>query len=286
MEQPRIMGALRGKIDVRDYKIDRKLAMAVQYPDTFELSELPPVKNQGSIGSCVAHAVSEILEFHYRAGTKLKLSTNFIYGIHYKLFGTKGPGMYLRDACKIVKDYGDPKEEYCRGNTEVDRVYDIANTSFANELIMDNAKQYRITSYAKVKSDNDIKYALMNHGPVLAAIKWYSKNTASRSTGLLVKNGTYNGSHAIMIYGWNEIGWLCQNSWGTTWGKLGLFILPYDYDIDEAYCLVSGELPDDIDIPDRTKFLNFIYKVINYVINLGVDLYYAFMNFVDKFRKK
>jgi hypothetical protein len=33
-------------------------------------------------------------------------------------FNRKASGMYLRDACKIVKKYGDAKESSIKGNTE------------------------------------------------------------------------------------------------------------------------------------------------------------------------
>lgn len=167
-----VMGALPGKKDIRDYKIKKKVCMAVTYPETYECPNIVKVKNQGPVGSCVAHATSQILEFH-EGGTANdfpKLSTNFIYGIHYKLFGSKGPGMYLRESANIVAKYGDPREDLCRGNNEVEGVYTIAEKAFNNPEVMESAAKHRISSYARVASPTDIKYALMTYGPILAAI--------------------------------------------------------------------------------------------------------------------
>jgi len=43
------------------------------------------------------------------------------------------------------------------------------------------------------------------------------------------------GGHAFALVGYNEIGFLVQNSWGTTWGKDGFATLPYEEWLDSAY---------------------------------------------------
>ena len=75
-----LLGALNPKIDLRDYKI---AAVASEFPDSYSCANLPPIKNQGSVGSCVAHATSSILETLNKTetGTFVPLSTDFIYGM-------------------------------------------------------------------------------------------------------------------------------------------------------------------------------------------------------------
>ena len=110
-------GCLPAKKDLRDYKL---CAANVQqeYPKSFMVSgELPKVKNQGNVSSCCAHATSSILEYFDK--NKHVLSTNFIYGIQKKLFNQNQMGMYLAQACQIVKDYGDMLEKDCKGNNEI-----------------------------------------------------------------------------------------------------------------------------------------------------------------------
>ena len=267
MSEKRVMGCLLGKKDIRDYKIKRKVAMSVNYPEAFECEkQRGKIKNQGSVGSCVAHATSEILEYHTN-GTQ-KLATDFIYGIRNKLFGSTGTGMTLRDACKIVKSYGDPQLSYCPTNTEVTAVFKIAESVFTNEEAMEDAKNHRISSYAQLRNDEDIKYALMNYGPVLACVQWFSDYKISVRDGILHKGVKPSGYHAIMIYGWNEEGWLCQNSWGTGFGQKGLFILPHDYQVAQAYSLVPTESNEDLNIPVRNCVFDLFYKLINWIINL------------------
>lgn len=260
-------GCLPDKLDIRDYKLKKGLSMAVAYPESFECQRGPYIKSQGSVGSCVAHATSEVLEAHNPNGGKI--STNFTYGIHKKLYGTLGPGMYCRDACKIAHEYGVPNYEYCAGNTEVTQVYAIAEEAFAKPEVLENAAKNRIDSFAKLRTVNDIKYALMNYGPVLASITWYSKNKVVN--GILQKDGEKDGGHAIMIYGWNQNGFLMQNSWGLYWGVKGCCVIPYDYQLTDAYSFVpASSMDSDIIIPARNKFVDFVYSIINAILNLFI----------------
>jgi C1A family cysteine protease len=73
-----------------------------------------------------------------------------------------------------------------------------------------------------------------------------------------------------MIYGWNKQGFLCQNSFGKSWGNDGYFILPYDYIIGDARALVDEYNPEEeaLIIPKTNKFLDFWYKILNWFINL------------------
>ena len=260
-DSERYMGAIPSPVDIRDYKFKKAAVkmMAPAYPAQYECPVKTAIKDQGRVGSCVAHSAAEILEYHYTD----KMSTNFIYGIHYDLYGSDGPGMFPREACRIMHDYGDPEYKLCSGNTEVEEVYSIARKAFADKEVMANSKEHRITKYAKVSSINDIKYALMNYGPVLGAIFWYSDNQIV-GNGILRKGSRLEAGHAIVIRGWDLDGWICQNSWGTYWGRKGYFTLPWDYSLIEAYSIIPGQPQDDIETP---KFCTFVYKTVNAVIN-------------------
>ena len=259
-------GCIPDKVDVRDYTISRASVKAQTFPEVFECQKRMPIKYQSGVGSCTAHALATILEYHYT--DNVKLSTNFLYGIHYKLYNSPGPGLRLREALKIASKYGDPEESLCKGNNEIEKVYGIAEDAFNNKATMLNAAKYKIKEYARLTKDNDIKFALLNHGPVLASIIWYSDNKIDKKTGFLKKGKIYKSYHAIVIYGWNEQGWLCQNSWGTWWGKSGKFILPFDYGISDAYSVIPKAIKTtDIKKPARNCFVDSIYKILNNGIN-------------------
>ena len=66
--------------------------------------------------------------------------------------------------------YGDPIYEFCKGNTEVEKVYEIAEKAFKNPEAMESAKNHRASKYVRVVTSSDIKYALMEYGPIMGAI--------------------------------------------------------------------------------------------------------------------
>jgi C1A family cysteine protease len=259
-------GCYLSPVDVRDYKI--ACASSEVLPEKFELDLLPNIKNQGSVSSCVAHASSSILEYHeLAAGRKTKLSTNFIYGIQRFEFAREDTGMFLRDACKIICKYGDMLETDCSGNNEVPKCWDKAEKSLADEDKKTTAEAFRIKSYFSCDSNKAIKKAIMNYGPVLASIKWYDSYQPDLGGVLSTKKSGSSCGHAFMIYGWDEKGFKCQNSWGRLWGKSGRFIVPYEIPIKEARCFVDAE-DTDIIIPKRNSFLDIIYKIFNKILNL------------------
>lgn len=256
------------KIDIRDYKLPKVGVLSL--PSTYICSsKLPVVKDQGYVNSCVAHAISSILEYHDK--TDVRLSTNFIYGIQKKLFGHADEGMYLNDACKIVNQYGDMLLTDCDGNDEVPEAHKIAENAFISDDKLNSAKEFRITSYYNCNSISDTKRAIYKHGPVLGSVKWYNNfkiNEDGELTGTLI--GDY-GYHAILVYGWNEKGFLCQNSWGINWGNKGRFLLPYYIGLAEAKGLIDwthSDSTEELIKPKRNSFLDIIYKLVNILLNL------------------
>jgi C1A family cysteine protease len=175
--------------------------------------------------------------------------------------------MYLRDACKIATEYGDPLLEDCPGNTEVPKCYDIASEALKNDEVMRRAADFKTKSYYSCNTIDEIKYALMNYGPLLASLKWYSDYQVKN--GILVGGASKKYSyHAIVIYGFNEEGFLCQNSWGKLWGNGGRFIVPYSISFAEARGLIDLENDTYVSPPRPNKYLNMLYKAINFIVNL------------------
>jgi hypothetical protein len=70
---------------------------------------------------------------------------------------------------------------------------------------------------------------------------WVTPERLQKNTGetlYLIRrdvNSRALGGHAYALVGYNDIGFLVQNSWGTKWGKGGFATLPYDDWLDSAY---------------------------------------------------
>ena len=165
-----IKGCQLSPVDLRDYKFEESVISAESYPESYEISMKHNIKSQGSVNSCVAMATSTILEYHDSDTTKL--STNFIYGGQNTMYGFPGPGMFLRCACALAQKYGDPKYDLCPGNTEVREVFKASDLAFTDEDVMKDAYKHKLKSYINLHGkEKQIKYALMNYGPVLANVK-------------------------------------------------------------------------------------------------------------------
>lgn len=265
-----LYGVLPEKVDLRDYKVC-SANIDVEYPEEFLLENLPKVKDQGRVNSCCPHATSSILEYH--DGNKTDLSTNFFYGIQKKLCCQLGEGMYLADACKIAKSYGDMTEKDCPGNTEVPECRKVAEASFADYKKRATAKKYKIKSYYSCKSSNDIKYALMNYGPVLCSVYWRERYIVEKDGTVIFNENTMGGLHAIMVVGWNQKGWVFQNSWGTSFAQKGRGIIPFEHGIREAKVLVdetdeSSESDAALVVPaNNTRLSDMFYKLVNLILN-------------------
>ncbi|HEX5015525.1 MAG TPA: C1 family peptidase [Candidatus Limnocylindrales bacterium] len=62
------------------------------------------------------------------------------------------------------------------------------------------------------------------------------KETKQRRTNWVIREGSAPlGGHAFLLAGYNDIGFLIQNSWGESWGRNGYATLPYDDWLDNAY---------------------------------------------------
>jgi C1A family cysteine protease len=253
-------GAIISPPDVRDYRLASTI---LNFPREFEL-EMPPVKNQGSVGSCVAHSIALVMEFYNQKqhNEDIQMSVGYIYGNRVSSLHT-GSGMHTREALKDACAEGSVPYTLFPFNKEVPEILEMVKKEKDN--LFEKAQPYRFTSYVKVSTEEEIKTALYSGYPVVFAIKWY--NDAKVKDGVLTsKQKDYNGSHCMVIYGWDDRGWKFQNSWGKLWGDGGCAILPYDFKITQAFSVID-ELVGDIEIKkpfkSKTKFGKWVVRQIN-----------------------
>lgn len=269
MEQTQFgMGLLPPKYDARDYA----LAASVRYdnlPQQFDLGIIA-IKNQGSKPTCAAHAMSELIEYHYyHTDNKQykKFSTEFIYGSRDDDM-YMGNGMYLRETLKIAQKKGDVFYEDLPGNNDVTQA--VENVRVRKMSLLPKAYPHRISTYYSISSINELKYALFHHGPVLAGMKIYDHASWANNTYRYTTNDTWSG-HAVLIMGWNEQGWIVQNSWGVLWGDKGRFYIPYSTNFNDVFMEVYGVTDDinEVSEPAQEKMcIKLFYPIINWFKNL------------------
>ena len=253
----------KSSYDIRDYTIKAKS----QFPTSFSLDNLPSIKNQGLKPTCVAHALSSVVEYHHMRQHNIQssFSTEFIYGMREE-GQYDGDGMFVRNALDNLLKYGDVYEEDCKGNHNVKQA--MENVSKNIDTLKELAYAHRISGYYKIKTADEIKTALMKHGPVVACMDINVFHILINDVYTYNPKSKLNEGHCIFIYGWNEKGWLVQNSWGKFYGWDGRFVIPFDFQFNEIWG-ITDDITDEIIIkPKNNKWLNIIYKIINKIVNI------------------
>lgn len=255
--------AVKSTYDIRDYTITADS----NFPVSFAL-ETVPVKNQGSKPTCTAHALSSVCEYHHQRqhDEYARFSTEFLYGLR-EIGYYIGYGMRIRDGLNTLLKYGNVFNGDCEGNN--DYVDAMNRVSKEADHLKELAYPHRISAYFKINNADELKTALMKHGVVVVSMN------VDDNHRLVNDVYTYNDKndyevHCVFIYGWNEKGWLVQNSWGYLYGGDGRFVIPFDFKFNEMWGITDNITDGNINKPKRNKILDVIYLLINKLFNLFV----------------
>lgn len=254
---------LKSPYDARDYKIKA----GTEFPEAFSLDIQVPVKNQGSKPTCTAHALSSAVEYHHQRqhGDYEEFSTEFIYGTREKDYYV-GDGMVIRDGLTTLLKYGDVFRSDCPGNNDYEEAMERVSADI-NEL-KELAYPHRISGYFRINTADELKTALMQYGVVVVSMYMYKDDKLVKDIYTYPANAKKRGAHCVFIYGWNEKGWLVQNSWGKFYGWDGRFIIPFNFTFNEMWGIVDDIEEWELIKPKRGKILDIAYRIINKIINL------------------
>ena len=244
--------------DDRDFLVTTFLEVAKGKtpPDSFDLrDEMSPVISQGQEGSCAGQAGDGIKEYQEMVeyGTFQDFSSRFLYELAKKDSGHK-EGTTLRAICRTLKKYGICLEE--EWPYVPNEVGEMKNTAFTTAL------NYRIKSFARVRTISQLKESLINFGPVLIGIKVFKGMIGKecKKTGVVPDPGCFErmrslGGHALIMCGYDDNmtywkkpgGIIVKNSWGTKYGDNGYNYISYSYinsNMLDAYSLVDMTVED------------------------------------------
>jgi C1A family cysteine protease len=226
------------KPDIPDHR-DHPLSLStVALPRMVDLSQqMPPVEDQGRLGSCTGNAIAGALEF-LEGKTPDKqffdVSRLFIYYQERVIEGTVlwDEGAMIRDGVKACAKVG-----YC---TEEKWPYMISkfDRKPPRAAYADAAKR-KITEYLRASTLDDFKAALASGFPVVFGFSVYKSFESAQvaQTGdvsMPSGNDAMLGGHAVLMVGYDDdTGRVrVRNSWGTDWGDKGYFTMPYEYVAD------------------------------------------------------
>lgn len=264
MDNKHAFGLIKQKPDHRDFKLSRKVTGV--FPASVDLRpDMPPVYDQGQLGSCTANAIAGAIEYlclkqNYK--WKFTPSRLFIYYNERVVEGSvfQDAGASLRDGLKVVNSQGVcPEAEGDGSNPDWLWTYSDNQIKFRLQppsQCYKNALMHKALKYESVPLDaNAIKTCVAAGFPVVFGISVYSsfESGSANTTGVIPMPDTSTesllGGHALLVVGYmpgasiagadpNTAYFIFRNSWNTTWGCEG-----YGF-INEAY-LTDPDLASD-----------------------------------------
>jgi C1A family cysteine protease len=194
---------------------------------------MPPVYDQGQLGSCTGNAIAGAMEYERdRQGLSDFVPARlFIYYNERALEGTvsSDSGAVIRDGIKVVNKDGVRPESLWPYDIGVFAVKPPKRCYVA--AVTDRAVQY-----LAIQTLGDLKDAVCSNLAVVFGFTVYEsfQSPAVAQTGVMPmpKPGEATvGGHAVMAVGYSDPKGqvIVRNSWGASWGDAGYFYMPYEY---------------------------------------------------------
>lgn len=225
----------RDHLDRRNRKFVR---MPVPIPDKLDWTAmLPPAYDQGSLGSCVANAIADALQYLEKDHPEhlTRASRLFMYYNARDIEDSTASdnGCEIMDCVKSVNRLGVcPETEW---PYDEERVTDRPYQGCYDDALKDLLLQYRSVDNTVL---HDLLAALVE-GPVVGGFSVFEsfESDAVAATGVVPMPGLNEamiGGHAVLLTGYDQATKLfsVRNSWGSSWGDHGNFTIPFAYFTD------------------------------------------------------
>jgi C1A family cysteine protease len=234
---------------VRAEQVKLKATEDKPIPSRCDLREwCSPIQDQGSLGSCAAHAGAGIIEYFERRafGKHFPASRLFLYKTARHLAGLTGDtGAYLRNVMGALVMFGVPHEKWWPYTTGT------GWDNEPNEWQYAVAKNYSAIAYFRYDTPGqdvvgNVKLWLAHGVPAMFGFWVFQSFNWGNAPGFIPLPGPNEaalGGHAVVAVGYDDeleirhLGnntstsgaFLFRNSWGTGWGSQGYGWLPYAY---------------------------------------------------------
>jgi C1A family cysteine protease len=214
--------------------------MQAALPSLVDLRKvMPPIYDQGYIGSCTGNAIAGALQYermrHNLSDSDRVPSRLMIYYGEREMEGTvsSDAGGYLRDGIKFAASVGACYEDGPDGWPYDPKSWSVKPAPACYTA----AVRDRVITYSAVQqATQQICGALAAGDPVIFGFTVYpafdSPEVARTGRVPLPAPGDAPlGGHAVLIVGYDlaERNFLIRNSWGAGWGLKGYFLMPFEY---------------------------------------------------------
>lgn len=229
----------------------------VELPEIYDYRQVGrtiPVRDQGRYGTCWAFASLTALETSLMPEEQLDFSRDHLNFQNPYLLSTEEGGSYIMSVAYLTSWQGPVLEE--------DDPYGDNVTSEGLTAVK-HVQEVRIPDY---KDFQAIKQTVYLHGGVESSLYVDFMNSQEnsdyfeRGNSSYCYNGTEPPNHDIVIIGWDDTypaenfkvevpgdgAFICQNSWGTSFGEEGIFYVSY-YDTNIGSYSVAYTKVEDTD---------------------------------------
>jgi len=220
------------------------------------VAPVPPIRNQGSTGTCWAHSSLASAESNINCAKDLS-EWHLAYFAYTPVNGM--PAFTINDPSEDVFGQGGhdlmATAIMSRGTGPVEEKYAPfggAMPSGTSPRALGLKSVFLYDTLAK----EDIKSLVLTYGALGMSFYWrdgsyYSTYRSYRYVG------ASDANHAVNIVGWDDNydkakfrtppdangAWIVRNSWGSNWGESGYFYMSYDSKIDDYAMYIPCDLP-------------------------------------------
>ena len=254
----RVYGWHNSRPDHRDVKYTPRVQAEV-LPASYDLRpKYPTPYDQLDLGSCTGNSIAGAIQYKRREAGKPDWTPSRL-GIYFgerSMEGTVGQdaGAAIRDGMKVVNNQGTAPETLWPYNTK-------QFTVKPPKIYYATAAKNKVIQYEAVDNTNLVacKSAIYDHGNLILGFTVYEsfESDTVAKTGvapLPTKSESVLGGHAVCAVGFlddasqyydTSVGaFIVRNSWNTTWGMSGYFLLRYDYvtnpDLADDFWVISS----------------------------------------------
>lgn len=229
----RTLNARRDTPDIRDRWYEPSL---IQLKKGIDNRNLGFIRDQGEEGACTGFGLAAVIDILNRKthNSRFKASTRMLYEMakrHDEWPGEKYAGSSCRGAIRGWKNMG-----VC---SETDWRYNAAKPGELTLKRAVAARDVTLGAYYRLRPEiNEYHAALNEVGAIYVSANvhegWWApkasrkKNAPKNQLALIKPSNTTEGGHAFAIVGYDQRGFIVQNSWSKSWGSSGFALWMYE----------------------------------------------------------